>query len=170
LGQTLEAAGPAAGLSATAFSLVPATVAPGSEIALSLTLIARVPGTASVQFLLDGEPLGEPATLRAYDSSAEDATQAVFTRTLPTAMQIGLHRVEVVTVEEPPRILASRTVGVVAGAATSALAVNQTQSQASATNGWTGVIVVLAVVALGAAGFAGVSRYRRRVIVQRLAR
>ena len=168
LGQTLEATGPASGLSAASFSLVPATVSPGSEIALSLNLIARVPGTAAVQFLLDGEPLGEPATLHAYDSSAKDASQAVFTRTLPTGMQIGLHRVEVVTVEELPQILASRTVGVVAGASTRAVALDQTVPPSPNRSGLTVAIALAAVVALAGAGFAGISWYRRKAIVRRL--
>lgn len=168
LGQTLEATGPAAGISATAFSLVPATAAPGSEIALSLNLIARVPGRASVQFLLDGEPLGDTATLFAYGASSDTDTQAVFTRTLPTGMQIGLHRVEVVTTGATPQILASRTVGVVAGASTRAAAPDQTLPQSSNRSGLTVAIALAAVVALAGAGFAGTSRYRRKAIVRRL--
>ena len=168
LGTTVEAAGPAAGLSATAFSLVPATVAPGNEIALTLTLVARVPGMAAVRFLLDGEPLGDAATLIALDSSAETETQAVFTRTMPTGMQIGLHRVEVVTTGDTPQVLASRTVGVVAGDSTGPVALDQTQPPSESGVGLTVAIAVGAVLALAGAGFAGTSWYRRRAIVRRL--
>jgi hypothetical protein len=168
LGQTLEATGPAAGLSATAFSLVPATVAPGSEIALTLTLVARVPGMVAVQFLLDGEPLGDAATLIPLDSSSETETHAVFTRTIPAGMQIGLHRVEVVTTGETPQLLASRTVGVVAGASASPAALDQTPPPTSNRVGLTVAIALAAAVALTGAGFAGTSWYRRKAIVRRL--
>ena len=168
LGTTVEAAGPAAGLSATAFSLIPATVAPGNEIALRLTLVARVPGVAAVQFLLNGEPLGDSASLLALDSSAEGDTQAVFTRTMPTGMQIGLHRVEVVTTGDTPQVLASRTVGVVAGDSAGPVALDQTPPPSSNGAGLTVAIAVGAVLALAGAGFAGNSWYRRRAIVRRL--
>ena len=54
---------PAEGLSATEFSLSPPTLSAGDEIALTVALVARVPGTAAVQFLLNGEPLGDTAEL-----------------------------------------------------------------------------------------------------------
>jgi hypothetical protein len=135
---------------------------------LSLNLIARVPGQAAVQFLLDGEPLGEPATLFAYGASVDTNTQAVFTRTMPTGMQIGLHRVEVVTIGETPQILASRTVGVVAGASAEPDALDQTQPPSSNRVGLTVAIALAAALALTGAGFAGTSWYRRKAIVRRL--
>ncbi len=166
----IEIETPAAGLSATAFSLAPPTVSAGGEIALTVALAAEIPGRAEVQFVLDGQPLGDAATVNAGDAAAGPGAVAVFTRTLPTGLQVGLHRIEVMTTEQPPQVLASRTVGVVAGAPadedpTEAAPVTTTRPPVG--------IIVAAVVggiaAFTAAGFAGAGWYRRKMIVRRLA-
>ncbi len=162
----------AEGLTATAFSLAPATVSAGGEIALTVALVARVPGSATAQFLLNGEPLGGTAKLNAFDATDETDSQAVFTRTLPTGLQIGLHRIEVVTTDEPPRVLASRTVGVVAGTSPSGGASSSSESGNGSTESSPPLGLILAAVVGGAAaiaatGFAAVGWYRRRVIVHR---
>jgi hypothetical protein len=165
---TIEFETPAEGLSATAFSLAPPTVSAGGEIALTVTLAAHVPGKADVQFLLDGQPLGEPATVNAGDASVGTAAAAVFTRTLPSGMQIGLHRVEVVTTEQPPQILASRTVGVTAGAPSTSNGSDPTPLASSTQPALIVAIVVGGIAAMTAAGFGTAGWYRRKMIVRRL--
>ena len=165
---TIAVETPAQGLSATAFSLAPPTVSAGGEIALTVTLAASVPGKADVQFLLDGQPLGGLATVDAGDASVGTIAQAVFTRTLPTGMEIGLHRVEVVTTEQPPRVLASRTVGVVAGPFSASGDTTPASPSSSTPLGLIVAIVVGGVAALAAAGFGMAGWYRRKMIVRRL--
>ena len=161
---------PALGLSATVFSLAPPTIAPGGEIALTVSLAATVPGKANVQFLLDGQPLGEAASVNAGSAANGAGAEAVFTRTLPTGMQLGLHRVEVVTTEEPPTVLASRTIGVVAGASTPSGESSATEEPANSPTSLALIvaIVVGGVAALTAVGFGGAGWYRRKMIVRRL--
>ncbi len=167
---------PAQGLSATAFSLEPPTVSAGGEIALTVALSAEIPGKANVQFLLDGEPLGDVATVNAVEASLATAASAVFTRTLPTGVPVGLHRVEAVTTDQPPTILASRTVGVIAGETPdSGEAIpppdenTGTSTGSSPPVGVTLALVVGGIAALAAAGFGATGWYRRKVIVRRLA-
>ncbi|MDH3261592.1 MAG: PKD domain-containing protein, partial [Acidimicrobiia bacterium] len=158
----------AEGLAATAFSLAPPTVLAGGEIALTVVLAANIPGKADVQFLLDGQPLGETATVNAGSASVGTGAEAVFTRTLPTGMQIGLHRVEVVTTEQPPRTLASRTIGVVAGAPAASDSADPAPPPSSTPPGMILAIAVGGAAALAAAGFAATGWYRRKMIVRRL--
>ena len=161
---------PAEGISATEFSLSPPTLSAGAEIALTVALVARVPGTAAVQFLLNGELLGDTATLNALQASEETDAGAVFTRTLPNGLQIGLHRIEVVTTDDPPRVLASRTVGVVTGysAAGAANSPSDTGTGSSPPFGIIAAAVIGGAAAIAAAGFAAAGWYRRRAIVRRL--
>jgi hypothetical protein len=159
---------PAEGLSATAFSLAPPTVSAGGEIALTVTLAADVPGKADVQFLLDGQALGDVATIDARNATATGAA-AVFTRTLPTGLQVGLHRVEVITTDEPPQVLASRTVGVVAGVTAAGESDNPAPPGSSAPIGLIVATVIGGAAAITAAGFAVAGWYRRKMIVRRLA-
>jgi hypothetical protein len=166
---TLEIGTPAEGLSATAFSVAPPTLAAGGEVVLTVMLVARLPGQAVVQFLLDGQALGEPVAVNAGDASDETDAEMVFTRTLPTGMQIGLHRVELVTTEEPPRVLASRTVGVIAGAASVVNDPAPTSTSSSSRPGLIVAIVIGGVAALTAIGLGAAGWYRRRIIVRRLA-
>ncbi len=161
---------PAEGISATEFSLSPPTLSAGAEIALTVALVARVPGTAAVQFLLNGELLGDTETLNALEASEETDPGAVFTRTLPNGLQIGLHRIEVVTTDDPPRVLASRTVGVVAGnsAASGAGASSDTGTGSSPPLGIIAAAVMGGAAAIAAAGFATAGWYRRRAISRQL--
>ena len=161
---------PATGLSATAFSLAPPTVSAGGEIALTVALAAAIPGKAEVVFHLDGEPLGEVATVNAGDPAAGTGATAVFTRTLPTGLQVGLHRVEVLTTDEPPQVLASRTVGVVAGVQASEEDPQPgAPSESSPPIGLVLATVIGGAAAVTAAGFAAAGWYRRKMIVRRLA-
>ena len=161
---------PAEGLSATEFSLSPPTLSAGGEIALTVALVARVPGKAAVQFLLNGEPLGDTAELSAFEASAETDSESVFTRTLPNGMQIGLHRIEVVTTDDPPRILASRTVGVVAGNSPPRAAGSpaDTGTGSSLPLGIIAAAIIGGAAALAAAGFGTAGWYRRRAIGRHL--
>ncbi len=161
---------PALGLSATAFSLAPPTIAAGGEIALTVSLAATVPGKADVQFLLDGQPLGDAASVNAGSAANGTGTEAVFTRTLPNGMQVGLHRVEVVTTEQPPTVLASRTIGVVAGDSTAPEEPTATEDpeDSPTSPGLIVAIVVGSIAALTAVGFGAAGWYRRKMIVRRL--
>ena len=172
----VEVDSPAEGLSATAFSLEPPTVSAGGEIALTVALAADTPGKADVQFLLDGAPLGEVATVNAVEASLAAGAVAVFTRTLPDNMQAGLHRVEAVTTDPTPRVLASRIVSVIAGetpdSGSAIPPANDTTDPGSGSS--TPISLILAVVigsgaALAAAGFGAAGWYRRKMIVRRLA-
>ena len=158
---------PAVGLSATAFSLAPPTVLAGGEIALTVALAADVPGKADVQFLLDGQALGDVATIDAF---AGTGAAAVFTRTLPTGLQVGLHRVEVMTTDLPPQVLASRTVGVVVGETSDSDPTAATPTtDSSPPIGLILAAVIGGAAAITAAGFTAVGWYRRKMIVRRLA-
>ena len=154
---------PAEGLSATAFSLAPPSLLAGGEITLTVALAANIPGKADVQFLLDGQPLGEIATV-----AAGTRATGVFTRSLPTGVRIGLHRVEVVTTEQPPRILASRTVGVVAGVSAASAGAAPASHSPSTSPGLILAIVVGGMAALAAAGFGAAGWFQRKMIVRRL--
>ncbi|MDR9452211.1 MAG: Ig-like domain-containing protein, partial [Acidimicrobiia bacterium] len=167
LGEIIEAETPAQGLSATGFSLAPPTLSAGAEIILNVTLVANVPGTADIQFLLDGEPLGGPASVTATRVSDDNNAETTFSRSLPTGIQIGLHRIELVTTDDPPRVLASRTVGVVAGTP-NAPGESNPLITSSTSPGLIVAIVVGGAAALAATGFGMAGWYRRRVIVQRL--
>ncbi len=160
---------PAEGLSATAFSLAPPTVSAGGEIALTVALAAEVPGKADITFQIDGQPLGDVATVNAGDPAAGTGASAVFTRTLPAGLQVGLHRIEVVTTDQPPQVLASRTVGVLGAQAST-----DEPEPAVPTGSPRSIGIILATIiggaaALTAAGFAATGWYRRKMIVRRLA-
>jgi hypothetical protein len=125
---------------------------------------------ADVQFLLDGQPLGEAASVNAGSAANGTGAEAVFTRTLPNGMQVGLHRIEVVTTEQPPIVLASRTIGVVAGDSTAPeepAATDEPEDSPTST-GLIVAIVVGGIAALTAAGFGAAGWYRRKMIVRRL--
>ena len=109
LGQRLDATTRARGVSAASFEVTPLTGTPGDEITLVFELDATAPGFTTVLFLLDGDPLGTPAQVTT-------GTEMTFTRVLPDDLVVGSHRIELVTDEDPPRVLASRTVGVAASA------------------------------------------------------
>ncbi|MDH3294704.1 MAG: Ig-like domain-containing protein, partial [Acidimicrobiia bacterium] len=166
---------PAEGLSATAFSLAPPTVSAGGEIALTVALAAEIPGKANVQFLLDGEALGDVATVNAVQATFASGSAAVFTRTLPAGIEVGLHRIEAVTTDEPPQVLASRTVGVVAdetngsGAATPPGAGGDGTTKSPPPIGLILAVVIGSVAAMAAAGFGAAGWYRRKMVVRRLA-
>jgi hypothetical protein len=170
LGQVIEANTPAQNLSALAFSLSPPTVSAGGEIFLDVTLAASIPGTAELHFLLDGQPLGETEELTAANGLG---TSVSFTRTLPTGMQAGLHRIELVTAEDPPEVLASRTIGVVAGALPdNGDDITEAGPEPEETRNPAGLIVAIvigSVAAAIAAGFGAAGWYRRKMIVRRLA-
>ena len=159
---------PQEGLTATSFSLVPAEVSAGGEMALIVTLEARVPGPTAVQFLLDGQPLGDVAALKANDTAAQAGTEAVFTRTLPAGIQIGLHRIDVVTTERPPRVLASQSFEVVSDASPAPIEPQPVPPAFTTQTGLTLAIVVGGGATLAAAGFAAIRRHRRKAIVRRL--
>ena len=167
---TAEIETPAEGLSATEFSLSPPTLSAGAEIALTVALVARVPGTAAVQFLLNGELLGDTATLNALEVLEETGSGSVFTRTLPDGLQIGLHRIEVVTTDDPHRVLASRTVGVVAGNSSPGGAGSSSNNSpgSSAPFGIIVAAVIGGAAAMTAAGFGAAGWYRRRAIGRQL--
>lgn len=105
LGQMIQATTRAIGLSATSFTVEPLALVPGDEITLTLQLDARVGGISRVIFLLDGLMLGDPAVVTT-------GAELTFTRVLPADLSVGQHRIEVVTDEDPPEVLASRSVGV----------------------------------------------------------
>ena len=168
----VEDATPAEGVSATAFSLVPNAVSAGGEIALTVVLTASIPGRASVQFLFDGQPLGEIATLNAADAAGGTGVEAVFTRTLPPGLTSGSYRVEVVTTRQPTLILASRTIEVVADLPSDPdQASGDAPAPATPASTPPSLIAVLAVggaAAMAAAGLGVIARHRRRTIVRRV--
>jgi MYXO-CTERM domain-containing protein len=141
------------------FLVAPPIVSPGDAITLDLELDAVIPGAATVLFLLDGETLGEPA-------SATTGIAVSVTRTLPSDLSIGRHRVEMVSEDEPTEVLASRTVDVI-GAETGQIALPQAVTPAVTAPG-NSLIVMLAAVALAAAGAAAGWRYRRRWLPKRM--
>ena len=166
---TVEAS-PAEGLSATAFSLVPPTAFVGGEIALSVVLAADTPGKVTVQFLLDGRPLGEAVTLDAREVSNEPAVGAVFTRTLPSDVQTGSHLVEVVTAHRPPQVLASRKIEVVAAILPAQEGPNALPPSPTSPNrpGLIVAMVLSGAVAIPTIGFGVSTLYRRKTIVRRI--
>ncbi|MDH3261594.1 MAG: hypothetical protein OEM84_11570 [Acidimicrobiia bacterium] len=135
---------------------------------MTVVLAADLPGQAAVQFLLDGQPLGEAVMLNANDPSVGTDLEAVFTRTLPPGIQHGLHSIGLATTEQPPRVLASRTVRVVG----SAPSLQETPSPAApASSTQTGLIVAVVVggvAAMAATGFGVAAWYRRKMPVRRL--
>ena len=167
---TFEVVSPAEGLTATSFSLVPPTVFVGGEIALTVVLAADLPGKATVQFILDGQPLGEAVTLDAQEVSDGSAVGAVFTRTLPSGLQTGSYRVELATTERPPQVLASLTIEVIAAIPPTQEDPRAPQPSPTPSNG-PGLIVAIAVssaVAIPAVGLGVTTIYRRKTIVRRL--
>jgi PKD repeat protein len=105
LGRRIEAATRTIGMSTAVFAVAPITQAPGGEVALTMQLDAMPPRTCQVLFLLDGFPIGEPV----FVTTGPELT---FTRVLPDDLSVGLHRIEAVTSDDPPRVLASRMIGV----------------------------------------------------------
>jgi len=106
LGQRIEATSGTRGVSAISFTVAPLTSAPGGEITLTLQLDAAVPRAVTVLFLHGGNPLGDPATV----TTGKEVT---FTRVLPSDLPVGLYRVEMVTEDDPPQVLGSRTIAIV---------------------------------------------------------
>jgi hypothetical protein len=159
LGQRIDINTPARGVSAISFEVAPLTLTPGDDITLTFELDALVPGAANVLFLLDGAALGAPAI-------ATTGTQMSFTRKLPTELSVGAHRVELVTEDDPPEVLASRTVSVAAAGA-GQVAPPQAITPAS-TTGSASTLPVVGLLALGAAAAAAVTwRNRRRWLPRR---
>jgi len=158
LGQRIEITSPATGITAMLFLVAPPIVSPGDAITLDLELDAVIPGAATVLFLLDGETLGEPAT-------TATGIRVSVTRTLPSDLSIGRHRVEMVSENDLNEVLASRTVDVV-GAETEQVALPQPVTPAVTAPG-TSLIVVLGVVVLAAVGAGAGWRYRRRWLPKR---
>jgi hypothetical protein len=156
LGQTIEAAAHAIGLSATSFSVAPLAWSPGEEITLTLQLEAVLPGFSEVRFLLDGSPLGEPAAVTT-------GSELTFTRVLPVDLSVGQHRVEVVTDEDPPQVLASRSVGVAVSLAAST-PLEQPLAPSSMSTTW--LLPTIGALA-GASLIAAAWRNRRRWLPRR---
>jgi PKD repeat protein len=156
LGLGIEATVRAIGLSATSFAVAPLVLSPGEEITLTLQLQAQLPGFSEVLFLLDGSQLGEPAAVTT-------GPEMTFTRVLPADLSVGQHRVEVVTNEDPPRVLASRSVGVAVsrGASTP---LEQPAAPSSMSTTW--LLPVIGGLA-GAGAIAAVWRNRRRWLPRR---
>ncbi|MGZ8755463.1 MAG: Ig-like domain-containing protein [Acidimicrobiia bacterium] len=156
LGLGIEATVRAIGLSATSFTVAPLALSPGEEITLTLQLQALLPGFSEVLFLLDGSQLGEPAAVTT-------GPEMTFTRVLPADLSVGQHRVEVVTDEDPPRVLASRSVGVAVslGASTP---FEQPAAPSSMSTTW--LLPVIGGLA-GAGAIAAVWRNRRRWLPRR---
>jgi len=171
-GTAVEDSPPAEGVSATTFSLVPDTVSAGGEIALTVVLAATIPGKARVQFLIDGRPLGEIATLDAGDAAGGASIAAVFTRTLPAGLSSGSHSVEVVTTRQPTLVLASRAIEVVGDyPADPGRAGGGAPAPETTTSPPPALIAVLALggtAALSAAGLGVITRYRRKTMVRRV--
>jgi hypothetical protein len=107
LGQRIEALAEAVDVSAISFAVAPLTLTPGEEITLTFQLDATVPGTVTVLFLLDGDPLGDPVPVMT-------GTEMTSARMSPSDLSIGVHRVEMVIEDDPLQVLASRTIGVAA--------------------------------------------------------
>lgn len=146
----------AIGLSATSFAVAPLALSPGEEITLTLQLQALLPGFSEVLFLLDGSQLGEPAAVTT-------GPEMTFTRVLPADLSVGQHRVEVVTDEDPPRVLASRSVGVAVGQGAST---PLEQPAAPSSMSTTRLLPVIGGLA-GAGAIAAVWRNRRRWLPRR---
>jgi PKD repeat protein len=161
----------AEGISATLFSLVPNRVSPGGEIALTVALTAAIPGKANVQFLFDGQALGEIAVLNAADAAGEALVEAVFTRTLPAGLTSGSYRVDVVAARQPTLILATQTIEVVAELSSDPEQTDPAAPAAAAPEPTPlSMIAILAVggtAVMAAAGLAVTARHRRRTIVRR---
>ncbi len=154
LGETIEAATKAIGLSATSFSVAPLALVPGDEITLTLQFEAIVAGYSQVLFLLDGQQLGEPAAVTT-------GTELTFTRVLPADLAVGQHRIEVVTEGDPPLVLASRSVGVALTGSGSTPSLPQPAAAASTgTGNVLPAVGLLAIVALIAAGWRNRKRWR----------
>jgi hypothetical protein len=137
-----------------------------------LVLAATIPGEAKVQFLIDGRPLGEIATLDAEDAAGGAGVSAVFTRTLPADLSSGLHSVEVVTTRQPTLVLASRPIEVVgdspgdpdrAGEGTPA-----PETTASPPPALIAILALGGTATLSAAGLGVIARYRRKTMVRRV--
>jgi hypothetical protein len=125
-----------------------------------------------VQFLFDGQALGEIAVLNVADAAGEALVDAVFTRTLPAGLTSGSYRVDVVAARQPTLILASQTIEVVADLSSDP---DQTEraAPAAATPESTpfSMIAILAVggtAVTAAAGLAVKARDRRRTVVRRV--
>jgi hypothetical protein len=154
-------------ISATLFSLVPDTVSPGGEIALTVALTAAIPGRAGVQFLFDGQALGEIAVLNV----AEWRVDAVFTRTLPAGLTSGSYRVDVVAAGQPTLILASQTIEVVADLSSdpdqAERAAPATATPESTPFSMIAILAVGGTAVMAATGLAVKARDRRRTVVRR---
>ena len=144
LGQFIEANSATSGVSAISFTVAPLTSAPGDEITLTFQLDAAVPRAVTVLFLHGGNPLGDPARVTT-------GNEVTFTRVLPSDLPVGLYRVEMVTEDDPPQVLGSRTIAIVMNAGN----VGPIQPIASTTttqNRWVlPVVGLLGIAALGAA-------------------
>jgi hypothetical protein len=145
-------------VSATAFTVAPLAWLPGDEITVTLRLEAIVSGFSTVLFLLDGSQLGEPAKVTT-------GVESTFPRRLPDDLSIGQHRIELVTEEDPSRVLASRSVGVSPSAQSPALENGTPGSTDSDTSGFPllPILLVLAITAVGTVAW----RYRRRWLPRR---
>ena len=157
LGQTIEATTSAIGLSATAFSVAPLAWSPGGDIIITLELDAQVPGYSQVLFLLDGSPLGAPAAVTT-------GTELTFTRVLPQDLSTGQHRIEVVTDEDPPKVLASRSTGIAVSRGGLTAPLEQTlPGSSTSTTPLLPAIAVLAVAAMVAAAWHNRRRWLPRL-------
>jgi len=160
LGQRIEAAAAAINVSATAFTVAPLAWAPGDEITVTMQLDAMFPGYSTVLLLLDGNRLGEPATVTT-------GTESTLSRQLPADLSVGPHRIELVTEEDPSQVLASRTAGVAVtlGALSPPLELGVPGSPAPDESNIP-LLSAIGVLAIGGAA-AGAWRYRRRWLPRR---
>lgn len=158
LGERIDVTSEARSVSAISFSITPLTLTPGDEITLTFELDAVVPGLTTVAFLLDGDPLGKPATVAT-------GIESTFTRQLPSDLSVGSHRIELVTDPEPRQVLASRTVGV---AAADAARIASPPIAPAATAQSTSLLPAIGLLALAAA--AAVTWHNRRRWIPRRTR
>lgn len=124
-------------------TVAPLTSAPGDEITLTFQLEAAVPRAVNVLFLHGGIPLGDSVRVTT-------GNEVTFTRVLPSDLPVGLYRVEMVTEDDPPQLLGSRTIAIVMDAGNVEL-IQPVAPPTTQTRWVLPVVGLLALAALGAA-------------------